>query len=332
MAWRRDDGPGRVSAPARVRVYVPTLVGGPRLDACLASLAAQSTPAEVVVIDNSGGAGTIAPDGALVVRPQRNRGFGPAINLAVREHPARLLIFANDDAIYGERFVEALVAEAPVAAGVLSMARRPELIDSAGVVVDTTLLALDHLCGEPVAAAGSAQPPLGPTGAAALVSHEAFARAGGFDERLFAYLDDVDLALRLRACGWTTRLAADALGVHTGSATLGAGSARKHALMGFARGYMLRRYGVLGQPRRAARALVGEAVLVAGGMRTDRTVAGVTGRVRGWHAARGLTRRPIPPGSTLGLSALEALDRRRRQRLVRGAGEQRDELTPDPPG
>ena len=43
--------------------------------------------------------------------------------------------------------------------------------------------------------------PIGPSGAAAAFDREAFLEAGGFDERLFAYLEDVDLVLRLRRDG-----------------------------------------------------------------------------------------------------------------------------------
>jgi GT2 family glycosyltransferase len=38
---------------------------------------------------------------------------------------------------------------------------------------------------------------------AALYRRHAFLAAGGFDERFFAYLEDVDLGLRLRLAGWT---------------------------------------------------------------------------------------------------------------------------------
>jgi GT2 family glycosyltransferase len=40
---------------------------------------------------------------------------------------------------------------------------------------------------------------------AALYRRDAILAAGGFDERYFAYLEDVDLGLRLRLAGWTCR-------------------------------------------------------------------------------------------------------------------------------
>ena len=39
---------------------------------------------------------------------------------------------------------------------------------------------------------------------------------GGFDERLFAYQEDVDLSIRGHRAGWRYRLAPDALGLHAG--------------------------------------------------------------------------------------------------------------------
>jgi len=40
---------------------------------------------------------------------------------------------------------------------------------------------------------------------AALYRRDAVLAVGGFDERYFAYLEDVDLSLRLRLAGWTCR-------------------------------------------------------------------------------------------------------------------------------
>jgi GT2 family glycosyltransferase len=57
---------------------------------------------------------------------------------------------------------------------------------------------------------------------AALYRRDAFLAAdGGFDERFFAYLEDVDLGLRLRARGWTCRYEPRAVARHAGGGTSG---------------------------------------------------------------------------------------------------------------
>jgi GT2 family glycosyltransferase len=307
----------------RPAIYIPTFNGRERLGRALRSLEAQSRPAEVVVVDNGSSDGT-----AELLRdefPQvtllelgRNIGFGPALNRAVAEHPADPVILLNDDAEAEPRFLEALLDAAAdgveTVAGVLVQEAAPELIDSAGVVADRTLMGFDYLHGEPLSAAAAAGDPLGPTGGAALYRLDAFRAAGGFDERIFLYYEDLDLALRLRAAGARCRLAPEARAVHAYSAGLGAGSGAKYARTGWSRGYMLRRYGVMSRPGRALRALAAEATICAGQMLADRTAKGLGGRLRGWREGAGLERRPVAEDPLLDISLREALALRRRRR------------------
>ena len=152
-------------------------------------------------------------------------------------------------------------------------------------------MGFDYLHGEPVAALKEAADPLGPTGGAALYRREAFEAVGGFDERIFLYYEDLDLALRMAAAGGRCRLAGKARALHAYSASLGPGSGEKYANTGWSRGYMLRRYGVMSQPARALRALACEAAICAGQLAMDRTAKGISGRLRGWRAGAGLERR-----------------------------------------
>jgi len=87
------------------------------------------------------------------------------------------------------------------------------------------------------------------------------------------------------------------VGMHLGSATHGHRTVwqRRHA--GFARGYLLRRYGVL-RSDQAMRALSTEAAVVLGDAVLSRDLAALSGRVAGWRSASGLTRRS-PPADAL---------------------------------
>jgi N-acetylglucosaminyl-diphospho-decaprenol L-rhamnosyltransferase len=304
-------------------VYVPNYNGSERIGRALGSLRGQSRPVEVVVVDNGSEDGsaelvrTEFPEVRLLAL-ERNVGFGPAINRALAEHPAETAILLNNDAVCEPRFVEALLdafAEGvDSVAGVLTQERAPGLIDSAGVVADRTLMGFDYLHGEPVEAARAAADPLGPTGGAALYRRTAFEAVGGFDERIFLYYEDLDLALRLAAAGARCRLAGEARAVHAYSASLGPASAAKFERTGWSRGYMLRRYGVMSRPRDAVRVLACEGAICAGQLLLDRTAAGLRGRLRGWREGGGETTRNVGAAPLLDITPREALRLRRRRR------------------
>lgn len=307
----------------RPAIYIPTFNGRERLGRALRSLEAQTMPADVVVVDNGSSDGTVEMTrsefpAVSLLELGRNLGFGTALNRAVAVQPADPVVLLNDDAEAEPRFVEALLDAAAdgveCVAGVLLQEAAPGLIDSAGVVADRTLMGFDYLHGEPLEEAAEAPDPLGPTGGAALYRLDAFRVVGGFDERIFLYYEDLDLALRLRAAGGSCRLAAEARAVHAYSASLGAGSGEKYARTGWSRGYMLRRYGVMSTPRRALRALAAEATICAGQLLRDRTAGGIGGRLRGWRDGRGLERRQIDEAVLPDVSLAEALRRRRRRR------------------
>lgn len=310
----------------RPAVYIPSYNGATPLRRALGSLREQSREIDIVVVDNGSSDGSVEllreefPEVAVLALG-RNLGFGPALNRAVAEHPADPLILLNNDAEAEPRFVEALLDSAAegvqAAAGVMLQERAPGLIDSAGVVADRTLMGFDYLHGEPVEVAAGAPDPLGPTGGAALYDRGAFEAVGGFDERIFLYYEDLDLALRMRAVGATCRLAPEARALHAYSASLGAGSAEKFARTGWSRGYMLRRYGVMSRPRDAARVLATEGAICAGQLLMDRTAKGLRGRLRGWREGGGSERRALgemAEAALLDVSAREALAMRRGRR------------------
>jgi len=187
-------------------VYIPTLRAGERLARTLAALEEQEPRPEVVIADNSedGAGGALARERFPWVRAAEfgeNLGFGKALNRAVREQPGDPIVFLNDDVTVEPGFVSglmgALTPEVEMVAAVLLQERQPDRIDSAGVIADKTLLGFDYLNGEPVSALANAADPLGPTGGAALYRRDAFEAVGGFDERIFLYYEDLDLALRM---------------------------------------------------------------------------------------------------------------------------------------
>jgi GT2 family glycosyltransferase len=308
----------------RTAVYIPNFNGERWLPRTLQSLRGQTERLDVVVVDNgSTDASAVAvradfPEVTLLELGE-NLGFGTALNRAVAAHPADGILLLNSDVQCEPGFCAALIAAlgegVDMAAGVLLQEREPGLIDSAGVVADRTLMGFDYLHGEPTAVASDAPAPLGPTGGAALYRRQAWDAVGGFDERIFLYYEDLDLALRIAAHGGRCALAPGARALHAYSASLGAASGAKYARTGWSRGYMLRRYGVMRDPRLALRALACEGTIGVGQMLRDHTAAGLRGRLRGFRDAARLPRRDAGTAPLLDLSAREALALRRARRV-----------------
>ena len=293
----------------------------------LESLAESGGSFETIVADNGTGSAELSRaaarlQDAQVLRLESNLGYGCAVNEAVRRAQGDVLVLLNDDSVVDPGYVERIASDLDpsggvvMAAGVMRDARSPGLIDTAGIEIDHTLLAFDYLNGEPVEVLeGPVADPVGPSGAAGAFWREAFIDAGGFDERLFAYLEDLDLVLRLRRAGGSCRLAKDARGSHEHSATLGPGSRRKDYLMGYGRGYLLRKWNVA-TPRRLPGIVARELVIGGGQALVDRNLGGVRGRMAGLRAGR--PSEPYPAGELApDAPSLAATLRRRRRRRAR---------------
>ena len=235
-----------------------------------------------------------------VERFESSRGFAEACNRGVAAGSGEIVVLLNNDVDCRPDFLERLVApfdSDPRAGGAAALMLQPgELtIDSMGLCADPTLSAFPRLQGLPAARAADPDPILAcPAGAAAAYRRSVWLEVGGLDEAMFAYMEDFDLGLRIRAAGWRVIGAPGAVGVHLGSATYGHRSASQRRHGGFSRGYLLRRYGVL-RGRAALRALLTEAVVGVGDAIMSRDLAALRGRLAGWRAAGGLPPRTPPP-------------------------------------
>lgn len=305
-----------------VTVIVPTL-SAERCRGVLASLGQEGSEFETIVVDNRdpssiGADPILEATGIRVLTPGRNLGYSAAVNLGAHRAKGDSIVLLNDDCVVDQGFVSRIAAgidpasSVTMAAGVMRQSLYPDLIDSAGMELDETLLVFDYLNGQPLSVLdGDIPDPVGPSGAAAAFDRKSFLEVGGFDENLFAYWEDVDLVLRLRERGGRCRLVTDARGTHEHSATLGSGSAEKNRLMGFGRGYVVRKWGVL-TPGRLFAVVARDLPLALGQIVVDRNMGGLKGRVAGMRARP--ERHPYPddlPGSVGLCSNLRRRLRRR---------------------
>jgi N-acetylglucosaminyl-diphospho-decaprenol L-rhamnosyltransferase len=285
-----------VTPVAGADVVIPTWRGRDLLERCLRALQADPSPKHVIVVDNDSRDGTAelvreAFRGVTLVELPENVGFGRAVNAGVRAGSGEAIVLVNNDVLVEPGFVAAITRplERPAVGMVAGLTTIPGsgAVDAFGIELDRGLAAYNR---------GRAAPPgrlAMPSGGAAAYRRSAWEQGGGFDAALFAYGEDVDLGLRLLALGWEAAAAPDARGVHLGGATAGVDSPLQRELAGFARGFLLRRYGVLRSPG-AAHALAIEALVVGWGAVGHRTLVPLRARVRGWRAAGGAARRPLP--------------------------------------
>jgi GT2 family glycosyltransferase len=316
--------------PARdVSVIVPTYQGRHHLEGLLPSLAAQTLPHEVVVVENASTDGTAEflreswPSVRVVSLPE-NRGFGKAANAGVAAASSATVVLLNNDIVCTPDFLERLVAAlAPaervvMAAPVLVRRGDEGRIDTAGIVVDRSLHGFNHLYGEPVEVLESGVfDPLAPCGGAAAFDRAAFEEVGGFDPAFFAYLEDVDLAIRCVARGWRCRLARDAVAIHAHSGTLGEGSVTKNRLTAWGRGYIVGKYRLHRRPHLFVWATAGEAIMAAGKALLDRDLSSSTAFVSGLRAGLRAEPEPFPrlPAGPATLSPYRGFRRRLTRRF-----------------
>jgi N-acetylglucosaminyl-diphospho-decaprenol L-rhamnosyltransferase len=288
----------------KIDVVVPTYNRADLLRGCLEHLARQDVAHTAIVVDNGSDDGTVAmlradfPD-VRVVALEENLGFGRAVDRGVAAADGDVVVLINNDVDVGDGFLRELVAplaadpRAGMAAGVL-LRTDGEHVDAAGIVIDGGLGGYGYLIGDPVARLDD--PPgglMGACGGAAAYRRTAYDAVGGFDDEIFAYSEDLDLALRLLAAGWTCAFAPGARGLHLGSATLGLRSVRQVRISAYSRGYILGRYRV------GPRWLATEALVALADAALLRSPAPLTQRVHGLRRGRALPARVTPRVPTL---------------------------------
>jgi GT2 family glycosyltransferase len=204
----------------QVAAVIPCYNAREWLERCLRSLATQSRPfSEVVVVDDASTDGSAdwlrenRPDVRLVAL-ERNRGFAAVANRGVFAVGAECeaVALVNTDVELSPDWLARTAAVLEGDREVAAVATKMVSLREEGVLDDCgDVLRRDGACeqrGHGWRDDGrwdTAQEVFGACAGAALYRRSAFAALGGFEERFVAYLEDVDLALRLRLAGWRCR-------------------------------------------------------------------------------------------------------------------------------
>jgi GT2 family glycosyltransferase len=184
-----------------VDVIVLDLDGGAMLGECLASIAAQNVPPRrVIVFDN----GSQMPTPNATVRSERNLGFAGGVNAAVAHSKAPFVALINNDVILDDDWLATVLEAMDGRTAAVQTILRTESggIDGAGIDISNGTYRQTR--------GGEAW---GVSATATLYRRELLR----FDERFFAYYEDVELCARLHEAGWQTKVVQAAKATHKGS-------------------------------------------------------------------------------------------------------------------
>jgi len=216
-----------------VSIVIPNWNGMKYLPNCLAALKNQDYQNfEIIVVDNGSEDESCAfldesyPE-IQVIALERNHGFCYAVNRGIQASQAKYVILLNNDTEAEKGFVREMVAgikRYPLcfsgAARMLQLYDKTK-IDSAGDYYNALgwaysagkdKLATRYLVERKVFAACAG---------AAIYRREVFEIIGYFDEKHFAYLEDIDIGYRAKVYGYTNRYFPKAVVYHAGSGVTG---------------------------------------------------------------------------------------------------------------
>jgi GT2 family glycosyltransferase len=218
-----------------VSIIIPSLHRPDLSRKCLESLVKQQLPAdqwEAVVVENDARPDAILQDplpwNARRLLLNANYGTAGATNRGLAASLSKYVLLLNNDVELEPDFLEVLVSilersvRCAFAVGKLLNANNNAKLDGAGdaLLMGGGAYRLGHGDAD-VDQFAKESSVLGGCGAAALFRRSVLEEIEGLDEDFFAYLDDMDLALRCYQLGYKGLYVPSAVAYHIGSATLG---------------------------------------------------------------------------------------------------------------
>lgn len=223
----------QLSTPAPTfSVIIVNYNGGDFVQGALTSLAAQTRrDFEVILVDNASSDGSVdhldttgLPAFTLMAETE-NHGFARGNNLGAARASGTWLALLNPDAEAHPDWLDRIAAGASRHPGVSSFASlqlamgREGIMDGAGDNYLAFGIPWRGGYGRPSTDIPVEGECFSPCGAGAIYHRDTFMAAGGFDERLFCFCEDVDLGFRLRLQGETCIFLPDAVIDHYGGGT-----------------------------------------------------------------------------------------------------------------
>lgn len=223
-----------VETSLQASIVIPNWNGVALLPACLDALRAQTDRRfEIVVVDNASADGSVEllardyPEVRVVTLPQ-NLGFTGGVNAGIRASAAPIVVLLNSDVEAAPGWMEAVFSafESDDAVGMVAskimLHDRRQVFNSAGDEFGRDGIPRNRgVWEEDTGRYDRREYVFGPCGGAAAYRRGLLLDVGLFDERLFMYLEDVDMAWRAQLLGYRCLYEPQAEVYHRLSATGG---------------------------------------------------------------------------------------------------------------
>lgn len=216
----------------QVTVIIPNYNGRQLLKKCIETLERQTVRFRLIVVDNGSTDKSTELTSDTIdidwVKLKQNTGFCGAVNAGIRLVETPYFILLNNDTEAEPDFVEKLLDAIQDSEKIFSCSAqmlqygKRDFVDNAGDYYTALGWAVARGKGKPAADYGRAAEVFSCCGGAAIYRTDVVRKIGLFDERHFAYLEDVDMGYRARIYGYRNRYAPGAKVYHVGSATTGA--------------------------------------------------------------------------------------------------------------
>lgn len=217
----------------KVTIVIPNYKGKDYLGQCVKSLYTEdNTRKEIIIVDNASNDGSLEEVEAnfpevKCIRLEKNYGFCRAVNVGIQNASAPYVILLNNDTVIKKDFVKNLTVAIEKDDSVFSIEpkmiqyQNQKLIDSAGTYYNVFGWAFARGKDKTVTHYRKKKKIFAACGGASIYRKDVFDQIGLFDERHFAYLEDIDVGYRAKINGYKNLYEPSAEVVHVGSASSG---------------------------------------------------------------------------------------------------------------
>ena len=217
----------------KVTIIIPNYNGYRFMDPCLSSLKKQTfKDFRTLIVDNASADGSVEyvrehyPEIDLITL-DKNYGFSRAVNIGIRHSRTPYVILLNNDTTVDPYYIEEMVKAIEQSPRIFSVSSKmiqmyhPELIDSAGDLYTLTGWGVCRGVGRPISNYSKSDEVFSACAGVAIYRRQVFKKIGLFDEKHFAYLEDIDVGYRAKIFGYRNMYCPTALVYHVGSGTSG---------------------------------------------------------------------------------------------------------------